>query len=243
MLMAEHYRKRMLLPYFPTTLKGAQKSKDAYAVVMATRNWYVYLAGTEFVIRSDHNPLQQLRNMKDPRGKFARWILELEEYNYTVEYIPGKFNVKADYLSRNCVPVDFEIPDDWDEKIYTILCQGNFMAQLREEQQTDLIIALTLREIQNGEPVTMGRLKRVGRQLRIEKGILTKSGRPIVPPAFRNYVAAKIHDIAHLGCEKLYEQLKERLYCPNMSKYVTVFTSNCKTVRSAKQRINQPRHH
>ena len=79
--------------YYSTTLKGSQKnwpthSKEAFAVIMAIRHWHVYLAGSEFIIRSDHDPLVKLRTMKDPRGKFARWITELEEYNYQIEYIP-----------------------------------------------------------------------------------------------------------------------------------------------------------
>ena len=59
----------------------------------------MYLAGTPFILKSDHNPLVHLRNQKDPRGNFARWIAELEEYEYSIQYIPGKENVKADAVS------------------------------------------------------------------------------------------------------------------------------------------------
>ena len=63
--------------FFSSALTGSQKnwwahSKEASAIVMAIRHWYVYLAVTEFSIKSDHDPLVKLRNMKDPRGKFAR---------------------------------------------------------------------------------------------------------------------------------------------------------------------------
>ena len=68
---------------------------------MAVRQWNVYLAGIEFTIKSDHNPLVHIRNTKNPKGKFARWLTELEEYRYTIEYIPGKYNQKADALSWN----------------------------------------------------------------------------------------------------------------------------------------------
>ena len=69
--------------------------------MLATRHWYTYLTGTEFIIHFDHNPLVHLRNQKDPRGKFARWVSGLEEFNSTVKYIAGKENVKADALSTN----------------------------------------------------------------------------------------------------------------------------------------------
>ena len=76
--------------YFSNSLKSSQRnwsthSKEAFAIVMAVKHWGVYLAGQEFVIRSDHDPLVQLRKMKDPRGKFSRWITQLEEYSYSID--------------------------------------------------------------------------------------------------------------------------------------------------------------
>ena len=210
---------------------------------MAIRHWYVYLAGTEFTVRSDHDPLVKLRNMKDPRGKFARWITELEEYKYNVEYIPGKSNIIADSLSRNLNAADFESLDNWEEKIYAIstLSNANFKTQLSEEQQSDILITLATKNIENGNPITKGRLKRVSKQLRIENGLLTKSGRPVVPPSLRNVITKKMHDIAHYDCEKLYQQLRERFYWPNMRQYGTVFTSNCVTCQLCKADSRPPK--
>ena len=92
--------------YFSDTVKKSQRNwapttKEAFALILAGRHWYVYLAGQHFVLQSDHNPLVYLRKQKDPRGKFARWIMELEEYDYEIKYIPGSKNVKADALSCN----------------------------------------------------------------------------------------------------------------------------------------------
>ena len=132
--------------YYSTTLKASQKtwstrSKEAFAVVMAIRHWHVYLAGVEFVIRSDHNPLVKLRAKKDPKGKLGRWVSELEEYNYRIEYVPGKCNGKADALSRNNNASEFKSVEEFDEKIYVIksIESDNFLRQLAEEQGSDLV--------------------------------------------------------------------------------------------------------
>ena len=69
-------------------------TKEAFAVVLAVRHWYVYLMGTNFTLNTDHNPLVYLRLQKDPRGKFARWIIELEELNYTMKYIASRYVVQ-----------------------------------------------------------------------------------------------------------------------------------------------------
>ena len=69
---------------------------------MTVRQWHVYLAGIEFTIKSDHNPLVLIRNTRNPKGKSARWLSELEEYRYTIEYTPpGIFNQKVDTLFPN----------------------------------------------------------------------------------------------------------------------------------------------
>ena len=133
--------------YFSNAVKPSQENwntttKEAFAVVLAVRHWYVYLMSTNFTLNTDHNPLVYLRLQKDPRGKFARWIIELEEFNYTIKYIPGIKNTKADTLSRNKAAKPTTQPLlDLEEKIYSVsINDTNFMQQLQEEQTKDLII-------------------------------------------------------------------------------------------------------
>ena len=56
--------------------------------------------GRQFIIRSDHQALKWLFNVKDPSSKLLGWRLKLEEYDYTIEYMRGKENKVADCLSR-----------------------------------------------------------------------------------------------------------------------------------------------
>ena len=62
-----------------------------------TWHWQAYLAGSDFVICSDHNPLSTFRETKDLCGKFPRWLTELEELSFDIKYKPGKLNVVPDY--------------------------------------------------------------------------------------------------------------------------------------------------
>eukprot|EP00794_Sanderia_malayensis_P019311 gene19311-21235_t len=85
------------------------------------------------------------RNAKDPRGKFARWISELGEYNYTIQYLPVKLNIKADALSRFSSKLQKQDSDPFDdlfeEKIYAIDASNqSFKAQLIKEQNDDPVI-------------------------------------------------------------------------------------------------------
>ena len=148
--------------YFSNSLKREQRpwspyTKEAYAIVLATRHWKTYLIGSKFVIRSDHNPLTTLRKTKDPRGKFPRWLSELEELTFDVEYKPGKLNVVPDALSRIVNPAEHEPIDELDEKIYSAFTEGeNFKFQLRQEQCNDAVISDAKEKIEAGNKIKKG---------------------------------------------------------------------------------------
>ena len=44
-------------------------TKEAFAVVLAVRHWYVYLIDTNLTLNTNHNLLVYLRLQKDPLGK------------------------------------------------------------------------------------------------------------------------------------------------------------------------------
>ena len=86
-----------------TEKKWSATDKEMYGIICAARKWSPYCSGS-VVFHTDHQPLKYMHKQKDPRGKMARWLIELENYDYKIEYIPGKENVQADYLSRISTP-------------------------------------------------------------------------------------------------------------------------------------------
>ena len=74
--------------------------KELAGVIYAIKRYRAYIYGTHFKIFTDHQCLKYLRNIKNPQGRLARWILFLENYDFEIEYKPGKSNRPADALSR-----------------------------------------------------------------------------------------------------------------------------------------------
>ena len=74
--------------------------KECLAIVWAVKKFANYLYGREFVIQTDHQPLVFLNEAKYVNGRIMRWTLFLQNYRYRLEYIRGRDNVGADYLSR-----------------------------------------------------------------------------------------------------------------------------------------------
>ena len=95
-------KKLGLLSFFARKLIPAEQryctlELEALAIIYGL----VYCRGLitgPLVIRTDHSNLQWIHNTVNHRVQ--RWALLLNEYDYVVEYHPGKTNFIADYLSR-----------------------------------------------------------------------------------------------------------------------------------------------
>ncbi|XP_055383292.1 uncharacterized protein LOC129613316 [Condylostylus longicornis] len=74
--------------------------RELLAIVWATKYFRPYLYGTKFIIRTDHQPLAWLHSLKEPNSKLQRWKIRLNEYEFDIEYLRGKENRVADFLSR-----------------------------------------------------------------------------------------------------------------------------------------------
>jgi len=77
---------------------------ELLAVVWAVKSFHLYLHGSSFTLLTDHQPLQWLFSRKDLTGQSARWVLLLQEYEFTVTHRAGTANGNADALSR--MPLD-----------------------------------------------------------------------------------------------------------------------------------------
>mgnify|MGYP003551043187 FL=1 len=91
--------------YWSRSLNPAERNystteKDCLAIVWAILTLRPYLEGQMFLIRTDHHSLRWVLNLADAQGRLARWRLRLLEFDFEVEYSPGKEHHAADVMSR-----------------------------------------------------------------------------------------------------------------------------------------------
>jgi len=73
---------------------------ELLAVVHFMRYFKQYLLGRKFTVRTDHAALTWLRRTPDPIGQQARWLEQMEEYDFEIEHRPGTKHGNADALTR-----------------------------------------------------------------------------------------------------------------------------------------------
>src|ERR1043165_5384440 len=106
--------KEYVIAYASRTTNKAEENYpitdlECLAVVWAIRHFHHYLS-RPFTIITDHAALKWLKTSKMPKGKRARWIMELQQHHFTIEHRSGKNNANADALSR--------MYEDEDEEAY-----------------------------------------------------------------------------------------------------------------------------
>jgi len=94
-----------IVSFASKTLTSSQKNYSVYerellAVVTFLGEFRHYLLGKRFTVRTDHQALKWLFSLPDPRGRRARWLEILAEYDFVIVHRPGREHANADSLSR-----------------------------------------------------------------------------------------------------------------------------------------------
>ncbi|GBG83466.1 hypothetical protein CBR_g37178 [Chara braunii] len=73
--------------------------RELYALRQALKHWKHYLLGRHFKVYSDHETLRWLKTQAKMTPKLTRWAAEIDQYDFELKPVKGKYNVVADALS------------------------------------------------------------------------------------------------------------------------------------------------
>ena len=103
--MLQHDERLYPVVYASKKLASSQTNystleKECFGIVWGIKKFWLYLAGKPFIVKTDHQSLAYINKSKYQNDRIMPWALAIQEYDYTVQDIPGKDNVAADYLSH-----------------------------------------------------------------------------------------------------------------------------------------------
>jgi len=169
----------------------------------------VYLLGRKFKIFTDCNSLTLTLNKKELNPRIARWALELQNYDYTLEHRSGSKMQHVDALSR-CINVLVVETNTFEENL--IICQS------KDKKIKEIKVLLEksehrLYEMRNG---VVYRKKQDGSLLFY------------VPSDMESHVLFKYHDeMGHMGIDKVVDLVSKSYWFPKMRAKATIHIKNC----------------
>ena len=103
-------------------------------MVFSVKKFRHYFLCNPVVFFVDHMAIKYLVNKAELSGRLARWVLLLEEFDYTVEYKPGCMHLQADHLSRLSKKVGENPVDDrlMDDDIFVVTTRPDWYAGIVE---------------------------------------------------------------------------------------------------------------
>lgn len=225
--------------------KYSVSEREALACIWASERWHFYTYGRVFILRTDHQALETLLTSGGTGHRplrLHRWHDRLMQYNFTVEYRPGKRNSVADCLSRFNEGVNVALDgDDYlsSEPSISTIFGGNTdtpaitQEQLASSSAVDDSFNKIRPFIVNGWPerkqlpndVVAYYAVREELSIRAD-GNLTRGERAIIPIALRQQALQLAHE-GHPGVVRMKQRCQQVMWWPRMNADIESHVRNC----------------
>lgn len=236
--------------YYSKTLNAAQRNysatkRELLAAYYAITDLKHYLCGKRFTLVTDHAALSLLRSNRDPHHTLARWVAELQAFDFNVTYKKGSTHLDADCLSRLVEDniTDNNLDSNQLEAFRTVLSlssqdQGNDTQplgyDLGSEQRNDPFCSKYIDILESTELSAYEKSRRA-RRFTLQDNLLyliTMDDNPllVIPEQRRSAVLLSSHDsplAGHFGFSRTYSLIKSRYFWPKMRRDVKKYVASC----------------
>lgn len=166
-----------MIAYTSHTLTTAERKwstydRELWAIVWSVRHFKHFSSGTSFTIITDHKPLLNLKKAtvdNDPTGRGARWLLELDVYDFFVIHREEKQHANGDSMSRRP-----RSPEMVTKAVQCVIGSGASTISSTKEQQSDQTPSLPSTQSTLG--IDIGRAATTGRCLSPHNPVLLTKG-------------------------------------------------------------------
>ncbi|CAL9007289.1 unnamed protein product [Prunus brigantina] len=192
---------------------------EFYAIMQSLRQWRQYLIYKEFILYSDHEALRFINGQHKLNRRHARWVEELQEYNFVIKHKAGIHNKVADALSRKVALLS----------VMQIRVEG--FEQLQESYKGDKEFGEIWSECVQSNSV---------QDYHIQDGYLFKGSKLCIPDcSLRLWIIEEQHGGGlggHFGRDKTIDLVENKFHWPKLRRDVERYVQRCRTCHVAKSR-------
>ena len=219
----------------------AQIEKEALAILFGCEKFHHYVYGREFVVESDHKPLETImaKPLHAVPMRLQRMRIRLQSYDFKVRYTPGKDIPVADALSRHFSDEEYvdDMEAELDAHVHMVLdnipMSDVRLEEVRRECAKDEQLCVLADYIMYGWPERkMQANSQVHEywnfrdELSMAEGYFFKGEKLIIPRKLRNDMLMRLH-IGHMGIEKTTSPARDIMFWPGMTRDIYDMTVMC----------------
>ncbi|GJW09647.1 putative reverse transcriptase domain-containing protein, partial [Tanacetum coccineum] len=229
-------QREKVIAYASRQLKIHEKNYTTHdlelgAVVFALKIWRHYLYGTRCTVFTDHKSLQHILDQKELNMRQRRWLELLSDYDCEIRYHPGKANVVADALSRKervkplrvralVMTIGLDLP----KRILEAQIEARKPENLKSEDVGGMLI-------ENSKDPEKPRKEKLEPRA---DGTLCLNNRSWLPRYgdLRTLIMHESHKSkysVHPGSDKMYRDMKQLYWWPNIKVDIATYVSKCLT--------------
>ncbi|GKE59717.1 putative reverse transcriptase domain-containing protein [Tanacetum coccineum] len=222
--------------YFIAYYDASKKGLELGAVVFALKICRHYLYGTKCTVFTNHKSLQHILNKKELNMRQRRWLELLSDYDCEIRYHPVKANVVADNLSRKerdqplrvralVMTIGLDLPKQ--------ILNAHTETRKPENIKNEDVGGMLVENAKNLEAIRTEKLEPCADRT------LCLNGRSLLPcyGDLRTVIMHESHKSKyslHPGSDKMYQDMKNLYWWPNMKANIATYVSKCLTCAKVK---------
>ncbi|GBG77833.1 hypothetical protein CBR_g25763 [Chara braunii] len=205
--------------------------RELYALRHALEHWKHYLLGRHFKVYSDHETLRWLKTQAKMTPKLTRWAAKIDQFDFELKPVKGKYSVVADALSRRS--------DYFGAIVHYLDLGSDLQEKVRQAYAQDPIYSDLLKKV-NEAPETEPDYRTTQGLLFEKTNVIDRLGVP-TSEEIRSLILGECHDTeGHFGWQKTLANLMHVYTWPGMKNDCIEYVRSCKVCQRSKSTTHAP---
>jgi hypothetical protein len=222
--------------------------KELLALVEMLDRHAHLLRSVKFTAFTDHRSLEYLNTQPHLNRRQARWVIQLQDFDFKIKYHPGNLNNVADFLSRNpdVMPQCSTCKNKVNVSPVSLepIHNNEFNSRVRHGYAADPFITKLQKWGDDPQLISTSADQKLFHKYSFSNGLWYHKSKVYIPPGpIRNELLSQYHDLpsaGHQGIDRTFEKIHRFAYWPGLRADVHKYVQSCDICQRYKESNSKP---